>query len=81
VLALTTAALAAAAFRLLWPPVAVLGTWGLVLVSVAIQAGGGPTHGFRTLVATALMQLSYGVGLLAGILRGPGPRRHLRAQS
>jgi len=46
---------------------------------VALGAGGGLIHRGRTLLATALMQLSYGVGLLGGMLRGPGPRRHLQS--
>jgi len=64
-----------------WPLVSLLTAWGLVLASIGIMTGGSLIHRIRTIAATAGMQLSYGVGLLAGIGRGPGPRRHLRGQS
>jgi glycosyltransferase involved in cell wall biosynthesis len=81
VLALAAAVVAAATNQLFWPLGVVLGLWGAVLARVGIQAGGGPGHRLRTLLAAGLMQLAFGIGLLAGLLRGPGPRRHLTAQS
>lgn len=71
----------AAASPARWPLAILLSLWGAVLAWIAIGAGGGLGHRSRTLLAAALMQLSYGIGLLAGVLRGPGPRRHLRAHS
>ncbi len=81
VIAMTTAAVVAALTPLRWPLLLLLVAWGLVLARVAIGAGNGPVHRLRTMLAAATMHASYGVGLLAGLLRGPGPRRHLRAQS
>ncbi len=80
-LGLAVAGATAAMSRLRWPLYVILGAWGLVLAWVAVGAGGGIGHRFRTLLATATMQLSYGGGLALGVLRGPGPRRHLRPQS
>ncbi|MBT8216538.1 MAG: glycosyltransferase family 2 protein [Acidimicrobiia bacterium] len=68
--------LAAAGFY--WPPAALLAAWLIVLILVASGAGPPIAHRMRTAWATALMQLAYGAGLLLGLLRGPGPRRHLR---
>jgi len=79
VVGLTMGALVAVTTSLRWPFLAVLALWITVLLRVAAGAGGGPSHRGRTLLATALMQLSYGAGLLGGILRGPGPRRHLQS--
>ncbi|MGI9648857.1 MAG: glycosyltransferase [Acidimicrobiia bacterium] len=64
-----------------WPLIALLAMWALALISIGLGTSGRPVHRLRTMAATALMQLSYGVGLLAGLGRGPGPRRHLRDQS
>jgi len=73
-----TTALAAIAGRA-WPLTVLLAAWALILAWVAATAGGGVLHRVRTLAVTALMQLSYGVGLAAGVARGPGPRRHLQS--
>lgn len=61
-----------------WPLVGLLALWALVLLGVGLGAGGSFANRARTAVATAIMQLSYGAGLLGGLLRGPGSRRHLR---
>jgi glycosyltransferase involved in cell wall biosynthesis len=79
VLGLVGGAVLAAATSLRWPVLALSGAWMAALLWVAIGAGGGLIHRGRTLLATALMQVSYGGGLLGGILRGPGPRRHLQS--
>jgi glycosyltransferase involved in cell wall biosynthesis len=79
VLGLTAGAVLAVTTSLRWPFPALLGLWIAALLWVGVGAGGGLIHRVRTLLATALMQLSYGVGLLGGILRGPGPRRHLQS--
>jgi len=81
VLGLAAGAVLAAISPIRRPLVILLSLWGAVLARVAVGAGGGVGHRLRTLMATVLMQLSYGTGLLAGVLRGPGPRRHLRNQS
>ncbi|NNC92218.1 MAG: glycosyltransferase family 2 protein [Acidimicrobiia bacterium] len=62
-----------------WPFFALLGLWFAALLWVAVGAGGSLIHRLRTLLATALMQLAFGIGLLGGMLRGPGPRRHLQS--
>jgi len=61
-----------------WPLVSLVGVWAVVLGWVGLAAGGGFMHRLRTGLATATMQVAFGVGLLGGLLRGPGPRRHLR---
>lgn len=63
---------------ILWPLALLLATWTTVLILVAAGAGRPAAHRLRTGYATAVMHLSYGAGLLLGLLRGPGPRRHLR---
>ncbi len=79
VVGLATGALLAVVWSLRWPLVALLAAWGAVLAWVGLGAGGGFAHRLRTLLATGLMQVSYGIGLLAGVARGPGPRRHLQS--
>lgn len=79
VLGLAAGAVTAISTSLRWPFFGLLGLWMAALLWVAVGAGGGVIHRIRTLLATALMQLSFGVGLLGGVLRGPGPRRHLQS--
>jgi len=62
-----------------WPLATLAAAWALALLWVAATAGGGVLHRVRTIAVTALMHLSFGVGLAAGIARGPGPRRHLQS--
>lgn len=81
VLGLAAGAVLALLTRWRWPVLALLAAWGLVLVSIGVATSGGVIHRVRTVAATAVMQLAYGTGLLAGLGRGPGPRRHLRDQS
>lgn len=62
-----------------WWPLAVLaGGWASAVTAVAVVRGDG-LHG-RVLVAgaTAIMHLSYGAGVAAGMLRGPRRLRDLR---
>lgn len=80
-LGLATGAILAVLTSWLWPLAALLVIWGAVLAFIGLGTSGGLAHRLRTVAATALMQLSYGLGLLAGLGRGPGPRRHLRNQS
>ena len=80
-LGLTAGTILAALTPERWPLIALLVIWTAALSSIGLATSGGLSHRLRTMAATALMQLSYGVGLLAGLARGPGPRRHLRNQS
>ena len=61
-----------------WPLAGLLAGWAVVIGWVALRTRGTIAHRARTGIATAIMQVSYGVGLLLGMGRGPGPRRHLR---
>jgi GT2 family glycosyltransferase len=81
VVGLAGAAAAGAGRRTWWPLAALASLWGTVLGLIGARAGDGMVHRGRTAVAAGLMQLSYGIGLAAGMLRGPGTRRHLRGHS
>ena len=61
-----------------WPLLALLTAWGAVLLWVGGSAGGGIPHRLRTMGVAAIMQLSFGIGLVTGVGRGPGSRRHLQ---
>ena len=56
------------------PLLVILASWLLVLAVAAISRSGG----FLTVVAAGVMHLAYGLGGLWGLLRGPGPVRHLK---
>lgn len=58
-----------------WPLLALVVAWLLILV-VAAWSGRGSR--LATIGAGAIMHLAYGLGLVWGLLRGPGPLRHLR---
>jgi succinoglycan biosynthesis protein ExoA len=58
-----------------WPFLAGLGSWLGVVGSVAIRSN----ESFKRVVAAAaIMHVSYGIGVLQGIVRGPRPVNHLR---
>ena len=60
----------------LWWPLALLGAaWVLLLVGVGLRSGESP---LLIAVAAGIMHLAYGLGLVYGLVRGPGPVRHLR---
>jgi glycosyltransferase involved in cell wall biosynthesis len=77
---LTAGMLLAVVASLWWPLVLLVLVWALVLIAIGLGAAGTLPHRLRTMAVTATMQLSYGGGLAGGLIRGPGPRRHLRAQ-
>ncbi len=79
ILGLAGAIAMAALAGIRWPLATLLAAWALVLVWVGATAGRGLGHRVRTMATTALMQLSYGIGLAVGVARGPGPRRHLQS--
>lgn len=58
-----------------WPLLGVIVAWGALLLIVASRSG-EPSH--MVMLAAAIMHLAYGLGALFGLLRGPGPVRHLR---
>jgi hypothetical protein len=58
-----------------WPLIALLGLWLLVLLAAAVPAG---RLAPMVLAAVAIMHLSYGVGLLKDLARGPGAVRKAR---
>jgi succinoglycan biosynthesis protein ExoA len=58
-----------------WPPAALLVAWLLVLGGAALPSSDPP----RVTLVAAIMHVAYGMGLVAGLLRGPGPMRRLRA--
>jgi glycosyltransferase involved in cell wall biosynthesis len=59
------------------PLVALTGAWAAVATAAALRAR-EPGLTARTAAAVATMHVSYGAGLAYGLLRGPGPLRHLR---
>ena len=60
-----------------WPLVGLAALWAAALTVVAISAGRLAGH---VLLAGAIMHLGYGVGLVVGIVRGPGPVRRALAR-
>jgi cellulose synthase/poly-beta-1,6-N-acetylglucosamine synthase-like glycosyltransferase len=58
-----------------WPIVVILGGWALLLIWVAFRSEASPV---LALVAAGIMHLAYGMGMVWGLIRGPGPVRDLR---
>lgn len=58
-----------------WPLGLVLAAWVLLLLGVGVASGVSPP---AVAAAAGIMHLAYGLGLLYGLVRGPGPVRHLR---
>jgi len=58
-----------------WPIVVILGGWALLLIWVAFRSEASPV---LALVAAGIMHLAYGIGMVWGLIRGPGPVRDLR---
>ena len=59
-----------------WPIVVILGGWALLLIWVAVRSEASPV---RVLIAAGIMHLAYGIGMVWGLIRGPGPIRSLRS--
>lgn len=59
-----------------WPFILGAGGWLLLLVGVGVHSDVPP---LGVVVAAAIMHLAYGVGMMWGLLRGPGPIRHLQS--
>jgi succinoglycan biosynthesis protein ExoA len=58
-----------------WPLVAGGGAWLALLAWVGVRSGeAAPT----VMLAAGIMHLAYGLGTVWGLVRGPGPVRHLR---
>jgi cellulose synthase/poly-beta-1,6-N-acetylglucosamine synthase-like glycosyltransferase len=55
-----------------WPLLVLLGAWLIVIGFVAVRA---KASWWRVFVAAGIMHLTYGCGLLWGLVRGPGPVR------
>ncbi len=61
----------------LWGPLLLVATlWLLLLIWVAVKSD-EPAPG--VFLAAAIMHLSYGLGTVWGLIRGPGPTRLLRS--
>jgi hypothetical protein len=58
-----------------WPLLVTIGTWLAVVGTVALRSGESISS---VVVAAMIMHVSYGIGVLYGIIRGPGPVKHLR---
>lgn len=54
------------------------GAWAVALGYAGAVTPGSPGHRLRTVVAVAVIHLTYGTGLIAGLVRGPARVRHLR---
>lgn len=61
-----------------WPLLAAVAAWATLLVVVSLN-GIKPVP--LVVVAGMVMHLAYGVGMLWGLVRGPGPLRHLRSSA
>jgi hypothetical protein len=72
ILGLITFAILAVAAELWWPLAGLAGAWLAWLLLVGVRAHAS-TVGVVT--AAAIMHISYGLGLLWGLVRGPGPVR------
>ncbi len=59
-----------------WPLLVTIGAWLAVVGTVALRSGESIR---RVMAAAMIMHASYGVGVLYGIIRGPGAVRHLRS--
>jgi succinoglycan biosynthesis protein ExoA len=79
VLGLATTGIVTLAWRRSWPLLAVLATWGIVIGAAAIRPGRRLSLILGAALAVAVMHLAYGMGLLAGLLRGPRRVSKLRA--
>jgi len=58
-----------------WPLALAVAGWLLLLTWVALRSDESP---FGVMTAAAIMHLSYGLGTVWGLIRGPGPTRRLR---
>ena len=58
-----------------WPLSAGLGVWLLILLGVATSSGESVP---RVVTAAGIMHLAYGLGMVRGLLAGPGPMRRLK---
>jgi len=61
---------------LAWPLLLLLGAWLIVIGIVAMRA---KASWWRVFAAAGIMHLTYGWGLLWGLVRGPGPVRQMEA--
>ncbi len=59
-----------------WPIVVISGGWALLLIWVAVRSQASPA---LVLIAAGIMHLAYGIGMVWGLIRGPGPIRSLRS--
>ena len=59
-----------------WPLLAIFGAWLLLLLGVAVTSGESIP---RVLSAAGIMHLAYGLGMIRGLVAGPGPIRRIRS--
>ena len=59
-----------------WPLLVTIGAWLTVVGTVALRSGESIP---RVVAAAMIMHTSYGIGVLYGIVRGPGVVKHLRS--
>lgn len=71
----------ALAARVYWPLATLVALWTIVLLGIGGRARGTVPHRLRTILAAAIMQFSFGIGLAAGLVRGPAPARRARHQA
>lgn len=63
------------ATKVWWPFGATVGSWMLVVGTVAVRSNESIP---RVMAAAMMMHSAYGLGVLQGLVRGPGPVKHLR---
>lgn len=77
VIGLTSTAVAGMITKKWWPFVLCLGSWLTVVGTVAIRSRESIV---RVMAAAMIMHTSYGVGVLQGLVRGPGAVAYLREE-
>ena len=75
ILSLVVTVITGAVIGTWWPFVVALAGWVLLLIWVALRSVAPP---LGVVAAAGIMHLAYGLGMVWGLIRGPGPIRHLR---
>jgi hypothetical protein len=76
VVGLSSTAIAGLFTKRWWPFILGLGSWLTIVGTVAVRS----RESFnRVMAAAVIMHVSYGIGVIQGLVRGPRAVRHLRS--